>query len=187
MTRRQIRTARPGYTLIEMVVVVAVILLIGGILLPTLSGLTSDTKVKAAGDAVKARLMEARLNAMEQGRPYIFSISPDGLKMRVAADDSVEGEVGEDGQALPGVVLADDLPEEIALKLAAAQDGNTPGTTAEGNTKVVTFQPDGTCTEDSATLYVQQNGTTGVVVTVRGLTGAVFLSKPSAANGGTVK
>lgn len=187
MTRRQTRTARPGYTLIEMVVVVAVILLIGGVLLPTLAGLTGNSKMKAAADAVKARLMEARLNAMEQGRPYVFSLSPDGLKMRVAPDESVEGEVGEDGQALPVVVIDEDLPEDIVLKLASSQSGTTPGTTSNGYTKVATFQPDGTCAEDSVALDVVENGVTGMVVTVRGLTGAVFLAKPTSANGGMMQ
>ena len=184
MTTRPAR--RPGYTLMEMLVVVAVLLIIGGVVLPTLSGLTGDTKVKGAADAVKARLMEARLNAMEQGRPYVFSISPDGLKMRVAPDDAIEGEIGTDGQPLPTLVVNETLPSEITLKLGQTNNGTTPGTTADGNTRVVTFQPDGTCAEDLATLYVQEGGGTGMVVTVRGLSGAVFLSKPTAANGGMV-
>lgn len=183
MTTRHPRR-RAGYTLIEMVVVVAVLLIIGGVVLPTLSGLTGDTKVKGAADAVKARLLEARLNAMEQGRPYVFSISPDGLKMRVAPDDSIEGEVGADGQALPTLVVNEALPSEITVKLATTNTGQTPGTTADGNTRVATFQPDGTCAEDLITLFVQEGGATGMVVTVRGVSGAVFLSKPTAAHGG---
>lgn len=185
MTRRAYR--RPGFTMIEMIVVVAVVLIIGGVLLPTLAGLAGNSKVKAAADAVKARLMEARLNAMEQGRPYVFSISTDGLKMRVAPDEAVEAEVGEDGQSLPAVVIEEDLPDEINLKLTTPQNGTTASTTANGYTKVVTFQPDGTCAEDSATLGVQENGRSGMVVTIRGLTGAVFLAKPTSATGGVVK
>lgn len=182
MTRRPPR--RAGYTMLEMVVVMALLVIIGSVVLPTLAGFTGNVKVKGAGDAVKARLMEARLNAMEQGRPYVFSISPDGLKMRVAPDDTVEGEVGADGQEVPTSVTTEELPSDITLKVSPPQDGAGPGTTADGNTLVITFQPDGTCAEDSAVLFVQESGVTGVVVTVRGLTGAVILSKPTAANGG---
>ena len=100
MTRR--RHARLGYTLLEMLVVLAVLLIIGAIIIPTVSGLTGNTKVKGAADAVKARLLEARLNAMEQGRPYVFAISSDGTKLHVGPDETVEGEVSADGQPIPG-------------------------------------------------------------------------------------
>ena len=183
MARRR-RHARLGYTLLEMLVVLAVLLIIGAIILPTLSGLTGNTKVKGAADAVKARLLEARQNAMEQGRPYVFAVSPDGTKLHVGPDDTVAGEVSADGQPVPGVEIEEDLPSEIVVKLILTGGQMSGATTAKGYTVVATFQPDGTCTEDSPDMQVQENGFTGVVVKVRGLTGAVSLNKPTTANGG---
>lgn len=182
MTRR--RHARPGYTLLEMLVVLAVLLIIGAIIIPTISGLTGNTKVKGAADAVKARLLEARLNAMEQGRPYVFAISPDGTKIHVGPDETVEGEVSADGQPIPGVTIDEDLPSDVVVKLILTGGELSGAATAKGYTVVATFQPDGTCTEDSPDMQVQENGFTGVVVRVRGLTGAVSLNKPTTANGG---
>jgi Tfp pilus assembly protein FimT len=166
-----------------MVVVLAVVLLIGSIILPTLTGMTGNTKVKGAADAVKARLLEARLNAMDQGRPYVFSVSEDGTKMRVAPDETVEGELSADGQPLPAPVIDEDMPSEIAVK-ANITDGVMIGDTADGYQILAIFQPDGTCAQDSPDILVQENGVTGVVVNVRGLTGAVSLNKPTTANGG---
>lgn len=182
MTVRR-RHRRPAFTLLEMIVVVAVLLLIGGVLLPTLSGLTGNQKVKGAGDAVKARLLEARLAAMDQGRPYVFSISPDGLQMRVAPDETIEAETGPDGLPVAGTTLTEAMPPDITLK-AVVTGSETSRTTADGYTAVAIFQPDGTCNENSPDLQVLEDGVVGVVLKVRGITGAVSLNKPTA-NGGT--
>jgi len=179
MTRRHPHSRRAGYTLLEMLVVLALLILIGSILLPTITGLAGNTRMLGAADAVKARLMEARLSAMDQGRPYQFSISEDGTKMRVSPDEAVEGEVTANGQPLPGITINEDMPAEVFIK--QVQTGDVPvGGTADGYLILATFQPDGTCAADSPDIHVQENGITGVIVRVRGLTGAVSLNKPTA-------
>ena len=120
---------------------------------------------------------------MDQGRPYVFSVSEDGTKMRVAPDETVEGELSADGLPVPAAVGEEDLPSEIAVN-PSLTDGVMIGGTADGYLILAIFQPDGTCAQDSPDMLVQENGVTGVVVNVRGLTGAVSLNKPTATNGG---
>ena len=178
MTRR--RQRRPGFTLIEMVVVVAVLVIIGGVILPTLAGMTGNTKVKASADSVKARLLEARLAAMEQGRPYVFSISPDGTQVRVAPDETVDAPQAPDGGTVPDIRITETLPDDITVAKQNNASNDMNSQTADGFTPVATFQPDGTCKEDSPDIEVQEGKVAGVVIRVRGLTGAVTVTKPTA-------
>lgn len=180
MTRLRHMPRRAGYTLLEMIVVLAVLIVIGSVVLPTIAGLTGNTRVLGAADGVKARLLEARLNAMDQGRPYLFSISEDGTKMRVSPDENVEGELTAEGVPIPGIVVDEDLPADVTLKQVQPGDLPPVGATADGYLILATFQPDGTCTADSPDIHVQENGVTGMIVRVRGLTGAVSLNKPTA-------
>src|SRR5829696_2345444 len=61
MVRRPRR--RPGVTLIEVLLVMALILALGAIAYPTLSAMYGDVRVKAAADDVRAALTEARAQA----------------------------------------------------------------------------------------------------------------------------
>lgn len=175
---RQPATRRSGYTLVEIIVVVAILILVGAVVVPTMTGMTGNTKVKGAADTVKSHLLEARLNAIDEGRPYVFSMNADGTKMRVAPDDTVPAVTNSDGSVVPSTIINDDLPTDIKISLGTYVANQTGGTTADGNTIIVTFQPDGTCTQDSPDILVQENNQTGVIVRVRGMTGAVSLNKP---------
>ena len=69
------RTARDGYTLLEMIVVLAVLVILGGASsFPTLRGYHSNTRQKAAADGIRARIADARAKAMEQGTWYRLAI-----------------------------------------------------------------------------------------------------------------
>src|SRR5215212_4326353 len=104
MTRRR---RRPGVTLIEMLLVVAILIALAAVAYPTLSAMYGDVKVKAAADDVRAAWTEARAHAIEDGRPYRFAVEPGTGKFKVAPDadgfwDGSGGAAGDgDGEAPP--------------------------------------------------------------------------------------
>src|SRR5690242_4803736 len=99
-------TRRPAFTLIEMLLVVAVLIALGAVAYPTLSAMYGDVKIKAAADTVRASWTEARAHAIEDGRAYRFAVQPGTGKFRVAPDadgfwDGSGGGAGGDGEAPP--------------------------------------------------------------------------------------
>lgn len=175
---------RRGVTLIELIAVMAVLIILGGVILPTLTATRRDVYVKAAADMVRGRMAEARSKAIENGQAYRFAISEDGRRIRIAPDTyEALGEVAtSDDDSSPILIREDDLPKGVTLQLTdeeaefAVQDSS-------GWKRVVTFLADGTCREDSAELIVTENGVTPVLITVRGLTGVTTTSKMPAAGG----
>ncbi len=163
--------ARAGFTLVEVLLVMAILVAVGAILAPSFTTFSGDTKVKAAGDAIRARATEARGAAIGENRAYKLAVSTDGRRVRVAPDDMAFGsqaQTDEDGDG--PLVAEDDLPTGVtatplfdAGQQAAADDG--------GWVRVATFNPDGTCRDDQAVIEVREQGVAAVWVRIRGLTG----------------
>ena len=105
---------RQGYTLFEIIVVMAIIPVAAAVAIPTIRSMFADALVKAAADQVKSQ-GRARAKAMEEGKPYRFSVT-DNNKFRVGLDDDFDGPNGMD----------DTLPCDVSFGQA---DGNA-GTSA---------------------------------------------------------
>lgn len=165
---------RRGFSLMELLVVLAILIVLGAIIAPTMRSLTGDTKVKAATDQVKSHLATARASAMEQGRPYCVSVSPDGLQLRVGpADPTTQVSTPESAGADDG------LPESVQLEVMAEEaDEYGPMLEADGWIRFVTYKPDGTCEEPSAGVRVVEPGMPPMIVRVRGMTGASEVVQP---------
>ena len=174
MTR--LRTRRPGLTLIEVLLVVAVLIALAAVAFPTMSAMYGDVKLKAAADDVRAGWTEARSHAIEDGRAYRFAVQPGTGKYRVApdADWFWNGDGGDDSDA-PPFTFEGDLPNGIVFETAA--DLPESG----GWTTVVVFNPDGGCSADvEVTLKEADDDGTPIVVKVRAMTGAVSVRKQPA-------
>lgn len=179
MTRRPATTRRPGFTLIEMLLVVAVIIALGAVAYPTLAAMYGDVKVKAAADTVRASWTEARGHAIEDGRGYRFAIQPGTGKFRVAPDadgfwDGSGGDSGGDGEA-PPFIQEGNLPNGI--QFAVGTDLPDAG---GGWSTVVVFNPDGGTNADVEVTLKEDDDSTPIVVRVRAMTGAVSARKKSA-------
>ncbi len=171
-------SSRAGYTLVELLVVIAVIIIIGGLVTSTLTGQEGNTKVKAAADDVTAEIAMARSHAMEEGRNYRLSMSADGTKIRVALDDPDAVDSGTEDQ--PKQYGSEKtLPTDVTIwrNPAAAESTTADG---DGWVRLATFQQDGTCKGDLIEFEIREPGVTSLVVQIRALTGHVTVNPASA-------
>jgi prepilin-type N-terminal cleavage/methylation domain-containing protein len=171
---------RPGFTLIEIMVVLAILVILGALLIPTLAGLKGNSGVKAGADTVRARLFDARARAMEDGILYRVSLSDDGKTIQIAPDDPNQTS---DSQGRPINPSQEKLPDGVFCKVVA-QDGVEATVDQTGWVRIVTFTAEGTCREDVAEVIVNEDGknVTSVPITIhiRGVTGAVRTLKSGA-------
>lgn len=168
---------RRGYTILELLVVVATLLILGSVAVPSIFGLQGDTRSKAAADLIRSRMNDARAKAMEDGRPYRLALSSDFLHLRLAPDatgSAAAPQGNDDGTG--DVVLEDNLPEGVTAQVLLSQDEQSTQDQA-GWIRVATFLPDGTCKEDSIEVETVETGVTPFVIRLRGLTGAVSVAR----------
>jgi prepilin-type N-terminal cleavage/methylation domain-containing protein len=181
-------TGRPGYTLLELVLVLALVGILLGLAYPSLEGAYSHYQLKAAADEVRAAWVRARSRAVEDGRAYRFAIVPGHGNFRVAPDgDAYWGGGGPPGDdpTGPAFLLEDALPR--GLRFTSGSDGPAPAWADSGDSalppeavapnqwvKTAVFLPDGTADADvdvvfqgkgGRPLQVRQRALTGVITT----------------------
>ncbi|MGL4420608.1 MAG: pilus assembly FimT family protein [Gemmataceae bacterium] len=170
------RTPRLGYTLLEIIVVMAAILILGAAILPTLSGIRGSTQSQAGADMLRSRLSEARAKAMEDGTPYRVAVATDGKKFRIAPDtmEATGAEPMMNDSGMGPLIREDDLPMTVQAQVVADENEQMMQDTA-GWIRIATFLPDGTCKEDGVEIEVKEPGVAPFIVRLRGLTGAVSI------------
>src|SRR6266542_3901766 len=77
---------RRGYTLLEMIRVLAIVVILLSVAYPSLTAMQRSYRVEGAADGAKAGMLTARAQAIEEGRPYRFAIVPGKGNFRVAPD-----------------------------------------------------------------------------------------------------
>lgn len=181
---------RKAFTLLEVMLVMAVIVVVAGLAYPSLEGMYGGFKLTAATDGVRAAWAEGRSHAINEGRPYRFAVLPGKGNYRLAPDSgdfwSGRGATsGGDDPANPPLVLEDALPSGVRIGVTGntGQDGfgDSGDTAAPAGgvdpgawTTVVTFLPDGTCRAD-AEMFFHCRGARSLSVRLRGLTGVVTI------------
>jgi len=170
-----------------MVVVLAILLIAGAAVMPTLQSLWGATPINAAADTVKARMAHARARAIAENRPYRFDVMDNTGTMRVAPDsaefwDGVGDEDSDstmvsttDGTGPAPLVMRDRLPNEI--RFCGSQTLGTNGQaqqSAGGGSWVcpVVFLPDGTTRQDAEIAFTEA-GHRPFVLRVQAATGAI--------------
>jgi prepilin-type N-terminal cleavage/methylation domain-containing protein len=173
------RTRQPrrrGLTLIEVLLVMAILITLAAVAFPTLEGMYGDVKVKAAADQVRGSWTEARTRAIEDGRPYRFAVEPGTGRFRVAPDapefwDGSNGGGQTDENAPPPHIEEGTLTGPIIFEVPDSLP-------KEGEwTIVAVFNPNGSCQSDVEITLADNDGSTPVVVRVRAMTGAISVKK----------
>ncbi len=182
-----LRQRRRGYTLMEVMMVMAVMVMLSAIGYPAIDSFYSGVKVEAASDAVRAAWSEAQARAVSEGRPYRFSVVPGKGNYRVAPDsaDYWAGSVpAADDPENPPLVLEKSLPRGIVFgsngEGATAGDGETslpddavpPGSWV---TRAV-FLPDGTA-QDDVDEIIRLDNCRPITLHLRALTGVVTVQR----------
>ena len=171
------RNRRPGFTLLEVLLVTAIILILGSVAMLTISAWYGDVRVKAAADQVQGAWTEARASAIEDGRPYRFAVEAGTGKFRVAPDgpefwDGSGGSSQDDENAGPPHIEDGELAGKIIFEVP--DDLPTEGSW----TTVAIFNPDGTCQNDTEiTLREHDEDGVPIVIRVRAMTGAISVRK----------
>ncbi|HZT80374.1 MAG TPA: hypothetical protein VFA26_09135 [Gemmataceae bacterium] len=186
------RSGRPSYTLFELLLVLAVLVILAALAYPSLSKARGGYALREAVDQVRTAWAEARTHAVNEGQPYRFAVVPGQGNFRIAPDAAAYWSGGD----LPPVndpsnrplVHEGALPRGIRFNLdgtGAPPGGDTSQSPDKVDpssyTTVVTFLPDGTAqtpaggvdNEDVVVITLRVAGVRPMQLKLRTLTGAV--------------
>jgi prepilin-type N-terminal cleavage/methylation domain-containing protein len=183
---------RHGYTLFELVLVLAVLVLLSAIAYPSLKAMYGHYKMTGAVDTVRGAWAQARAHAIEEGRPYRFAIVPGTGQYRVAPDqpDYWSGSPPASDPNGRALVLEKSLPGGVNFAVGGPADsGADPqpdppagGASPDSYANPVVFLPDGSAREDAEVIF-QVRGARPTAIRLRGLTGIVTVKHLDAGGG----
>ena len=183
-----------GFTLFELLLVLSLLVVMGGLIVPALSGAFTHTKLHSAADDIQSAWSEARLAAIEGGRPVAFCCligggefetkphqlgteggEPVAETRRDDDEADVEGDEGNDDSH--GILANGNLADGLTFSEAAAADAldsADPGLRSSvrdssGWSPPIVFYPDGQSSD--AVVRIAHDEGRGIAVTLRGLTG----------------
>ncbi|MCA9267985.1 MAG: hypothetical protein KDA41_05915 [Planctomycetales bacterium] len=186
------RTSRPAFTLFELLLVLALLIVIGAIAAPAIGRFSQTQQLRSSAEVVRGVWARARVQAMKSGRVQAFRFVPNeayyDVQYWAADDDALEaiddgGHASVGGQPIKG--QTPELPEGVKFasveteldargqQIAAdVEDGDVAR--ARWSAPVL-FYADGT-TSSAELVLVNRRGT-AVRVALRGLTGVARVSE----------
>jgi len=187
---------RQAYTLIELLLVLAIIVIAAAAVAPSLRGTMRNTALKSAASTVRAELTRAHVMAMRTGRVHMFQYELGGTKYKlepyIGADDALESKDGEaTSVATPtahnqqpkeptlheGIkfVMGDATMESRAQRVEEEIMGMSGA--AANWSRPILFYPDGSSSD--AFIIVGNDYNAGIRVDLRGLTAAAKIGQLS--------
>jgi prepilin-type N-terminal cleavage/methylation domain-containing protein len=177
---------RRAFTLLEVVLVLALIVVLAALTLPALEGPLATRRLQSAADQVRTTWTRARLWAVDSGQVQVFTCD-------VAAGTYRVESLGDQLEASRVVPASDEsqttvprapgyegrLPEEVVFYLGTA-DASTPqasSVAAQGADGIppLVFYPDGTCS--TAEVWLANASGQAIPVRLRGLTGTAMVGE----------
>lgn len=194
---------RTAFTLLELLLTLAVLAAIAAVSIPQVGLLMGDRRLVRAGDLLRVEMTRLRVDAMRQGRVMMLEAMIDGTSIRLkpyfSTSDSTEAfdQTGTQSGLLTGATqgivtptMVDptveetvELPEAVMVSavgvVSAARameiEQLTVANQSEGWSRPILFYPDGSTSTAAITL---SNATLGkVIVKIRGITGDVTVSE----------
>lgn len=186
---------RSAFTLLEITVVLALIVIVGAMAAPMFQGTFEHQRLMRAAESIRADWVRTRGTAMQNGETQVWTCSvSDGRFAAQPAADMSMADAGASvsaatgltptsalsgdqsfGKPLPqGTSIADVLVSEADSVLTMSQFS----TSGESGTATVFFYPNGTCSNARITVQggdedAQSDGAAQVAVVMNGLTGTV--------------
>jgi prepilin-type N-terminal cleavage/methylation domain-containing protein len=174
---------RNGMTLVEVILVLALLVVIGAVSAPLLEGSFTRARLEHGGDLVRAAWTRARLAAAESATTYVFRCEPNGSRYQIVTlaalslpeTSILTPDITDERAAADMLRLGENrLPDGVVFSSAeiaasaevAALVGETAGTDWSSP---ILFRPDGTTSDASVILTNSEQQT--LRVTLRGLTG----------------
>lgn len=192
-----------GFTLIEVLLSIALLVTLAAILAPAFGDLLANRRVARSGEQLRTEMMRARMEAMRSGRTFVLQLKSGGHQLRVmpwvsaadtteAMDQTGSGAGLLSGGNLPGATQAVDiealtrqveLPEIITVADVTVQstqrsfmvEGQMQAQGSDGWGQPLLFFADGSTSTAAITLSAE--GVGRVMVLLRGLTGEVGVSE----------
>jgi prepilin-type N-terminal cleavage/methylation domain-containing protein len=184
-----------GFTLMELLIVLAIIVFVVAAAAPTVSRWAAQRQVQDVAKNVRSKLFKARLGAMHSSLTYAFQYQIGSGSYRLAQEDKLGQASDSDKSANERSGLTDTAeappPEEGKLpegmrfladtsdKDSADGNGRNASQSSEANgwSDPVLFYADGTTSE--AKFIVADARGYGVPIALRGVTGNIVMGHPS--------
>ena len=178
--KRRLSSINDGFSLLEVLLVVAVMVLVAALALPALNRSFTVQSVKKGADRVRGEMSRARVRAMREDQIYAFFYSPGTSHFLVApfSEAVPTADVGPvpDAMRVSHYDFSNNLlPQGVffaggdVAADARSQDAIEQAPGSISDMKPILFYPDGTAQD--AVLLVQNLEGDLVEITVRGLTG----------------
>jgi hypothetical protein len=175
-----VQTPRRAYTLLEVVLTMAVIVIAVGVSFPAVSSMYTQQRLRAGTDTVRAAWVNARTHAIEEARPYRFSVVPGKGNFRIAPDDPSfwSGSPPQIDSDHPALIIEDALPRGMRFTINHAPvdkqgDSVLESVSASQWKTIAVFETDGTSQEDvEVTLGMDDGSGRPLVILLRGVTGS---------------
>lgn len=193
MPTRPRRELGVGFTLFEMLLVLALLVALAGIAWPAIEGSFTSARLRTAADKIRTVWSEARLEAMRTGTIHEFRYVEEGRRFRVrpwtaevlatatvisaqaSLDDEAQMPQGDMEAAFSEDVLPDDITFAAGMQgidqrasITAQAAGANLG--VEGTlSSPILFYPDGTTSD--AVVHLKNEDNLFIRIALRGLTG----------------
>lgn len=176
-----------GFTLLELIIVLAVMIAVAAMSLPMLQRSFSGQKLDKGADLVRAHMGRARVNAIRNGEIFAFYYQIEGPAFRVGpfnaeTIDSLKDVPLNEEERTSNFDFGDDLlPREVRFSMslthtdARAAAAMVSANYQPGDMRPILFYPDGT--SQTAKVILQNKENDAVQVTLRGLTGTTTIKK----------
>jgi prepilin-type N-terminal cleavage/methylation domain-containing protein len=194
---------RDAFTLLEVVLVLALIVVLAALTMPALDGPLATRRLQSAADQVCAAWIRARLWAMDSGQVHVFTCDLEQGTYRVAPYDGLNGQatnvVGDgvdvdlprdvhavvprsplsEGHLPENVIFASGQTADAPPMAAGGPSGGALGAAGLAAGAPIVFYPDGT--SSTAEVWLLNDRGQAVPVRLRGLTGTAIVGEVVAA------